>query len=190
MAAALAILISLAPSPGDSLSKLVMRTNEKNLKSAPFDVIIVPGYPYRASTYSELFTVRLFFAKELYERGIAKHIIFSGAAVHTPYVEGKIMKEFSDALGIPRDKTFVESQALHSYQNVKYGKRLAKKLGFKKIAIATDPYQLSYMRLLAPGMPILSFLPDTPTMRQYIQPLPKVDESKSYVKDFVPLKER
>lgn len=190
LVALVALLMSLAPSREESLTKLVTRLNAKHLKQAPYDVIIVPGYPHRSATYPELFTTRLFYAKELYESGVAKHIIFSGASVHTPYEEGKIMKEFSKALGIPAEKTFVEPEALHSWQNVKYGKRLAKKLGFKKIAVATDPFQLSYMRLLAPGMPILSFTPDTPSMRRYMQPLPEVDESKAYIKDFVPLKER
>lgn len=188
--AVIAILISLAPSRQESLTRLVNRVNAKNMQRAPYDVIIVPGYPYRAATYPELFTSRLFFAKELYESGVARHIIFSGAAVHTEYEEGKIMREFAVALGIPEEKTFVEPHALHSWQNVKYGKRLAKKLGFKKIAVATDPFQFSYMRLLAPGMPILSFLPDTPSMQKYILPLPDIDISKARVKEFTPLKER
>ncbi|MBL0308543.1 MAG: YdcF family protein [Bacteroidetes bacterium] len=185
-----AIAISLAPSRQDSLTKVVNRFNAKYMEKAPYDAIIVPGYPYESKSYPELFTTRLFFAKELYESGVAHNIIFSGAAVHTPYTEGKVMKIFSEAMGIPAEHTFVESEALHSWQNVKYGKKLAKKLGFKKIAVATDPYQLSYLRLLAPGMPILSFQPDTPSMRHYIQPLPEVDVSPAFVKDFIPLNER
>jgi uncharacterized SAM-binding protein YcdF (DUF218 family) len=94
----------------------------------------------------------------------------------------------ADSLGIPPQHTFVEDKAIHSYQNAIYGKRLAKKLGFKKIAIATDPYQFAYMtyllNLFTPGMPILTFMPER--MVEFIQPLPDIDSSDAYLHDFVP----
>jgi len=163
-----------------SLQKLVDKRNAKSFAKAPFDVIIVPGYPYQSESHPELFNIRMHYAKTLYERGITKNIIFSGAAVHTPFVEGKLMKQFADSLGIPSANTFEENYARHSNQNLVKGKRMAKKLGFKKIGVATDPFQFAYMTLLAdiytPGMPMLTFSPDS--MNVYDLPLPEIKLSK------------
>jgi uncharacterized SAM-binding protein YcdF (DUF218 family) len=159
-----------------SLQKLVDKRNAKSFAKAPYDVIIVPGYPYKAATHPELFNIRMHWAKSLYDRGITKNIIFSGAAVQTPFIEGKLMKQFADSLGIPSVNTFEENEARHSNQNLVKGKRLAKKLGFKKIAVATDPFQFSYMTLLAdiysPGMPLLTFSADS--MGVFFKPLPEI----------------
>lgn len=178
-----------------SLNKAVIGSYTRAIKHAPYDVVIVPGFPYHYATKdSILLNLRLFWAKELYEKGITKNIIFSGAAVHTPYNEGIILKIMADSLGIPATHTFVEPEALHTTTNAKLGKKLAQKLGFKKIAAATDPFQFAYMRVLmwfaAPGVPILTFTPDTPTVQKYLRPLPIVNERDALVKDFIPLKQR
>lgn len=169
-----------------SLDKLVQRKNKISYAKAPYDAIIIPGYPYKASSNGELFAIRIFWAKALYERGVAKNIIFSGDAVHTPYIEGRIMKIFADSIGIPAEHLFEETEALHSNQNIVKGKALAKKLGFKKIAIATDPYQFSYMTTLvdlyAPGMPLITF--STDSMAYFNQALPNIDEQAAYIKNW------
>lgn len=178
-----------------SLNNAATKSYKRAIKHAPYDVVIVPGFPYKYNTKdSVLLNMRLYWAKELYDKGITKNIIFSGAAVHTPYNEGIIMKIMADALGIPKEHTFVEDKALHTTSNAKLGKRMAHALGFKKIAAATDPFQFAYMRVLmwfsAPGVPILTFTPDTPTVKKYLQPLPMANEQDAFIKDFVPLEAR
>ncbi len=189
------IIISLSLFCSCSLDKAVINSYNRAIKHAPYDVVIVPGFPYKYATKdSILLNLRLYWAKELYEKGIAKNIIFSGAAVHTAYNEGMILKIMADSLGIPAEHTFVEPEALHTTTNAKLGKKLAHKLGFKKIAAATDPFQFAYMRALmwfsAPGVPILTFTPDTPTVQKYLQPLPVVNERDAFVKNFVPIEQR
>lgn len=178
---------------GCTPAQRIARADKKVQKKAPFDVVIVPGYPYVTAEYPYsternriLLNTRVHWAKELYDKGIVKNIIFSGAATHTPFIEGKIMKIMADSLGIPSEHTFVEDKALHSYQNAIYGKRLAKKMGFKNIAIATDPYQFAYLTYLVniftPGLPIITFKPER--MVEFIKPLPSIDSSEAFIKDF------
>lgn len=185
----LVLSITLLAFQGCSLAQKVEATTLRNLKNAPYDVIVVPGYPYRDVKYPELFTTRLFYAKELYDKGLARNIIFSGAAVHTPYVEGTIMKIFADSLGISSTHTFAETVAEHSHQNARLGYKMARQLGFKKVAIATDPFQFSYMTLLrglfAPRTKLLSFHPNK--MGYYNQQLPAIDSSTAFKKDFQPI---
>ena len=174
-----------------SLKNRVERSNKKYFGRAPYDVVIVPGYPYYDTTPRfPLLACRMYWVKELYDKGIAKNIIFSGGAIHTQYNEAKVMKIISDTLGIPQRHIFLEEYAPHSYQNVTYGNKLAKKLGFKKIAVATDPYQFSYLTIFlpsAPGVGILTFSPDSAEAKKYFQPLPYFNPRDAYVKDFTPI---
>jgi len=107
----------------------------------PFDVVIVPGVPFGDSATSSIFRARILWAKYLYDQKLTKNIIFSGAAVYSPYEEGKIMKMIADSLGVASENTFSETSAEHSTENVYYSWKMALQLGFKKIALATDPFQ-------------------------------------------------
>ncbi len=133
----LAISISgcmlLRPSP----AKLYKRA----LQNGPYDVIIVPGVPFHGKEWSMPMKGRVIWACHLVKHGIAKNIIFSGGAVYTPYVEAKTMALYAEALGIEKDKIFIETKAEHSTENIYNSYHLAKKLGFKKIAVASDPFQ-------------------------------------------------
>lgn len=176
-----------------SLDKRVARSNKKYFAKTPYDVIIVPGYPYyEKNAPYPLLEARMNFAKELYEKGLTKNIIFSGGAIHTAYTEAKIMSIIADSMGIPANHIFIEDKAPHSFQNVTYSAKLARKLGFKKIAVATDPFQFSYMTLFLPAgrVGILTFSPDSMQNKKYFQPLPEFETRDAYVKDFVPLEQR
>lgn len=106
-----------------------------------YDVIIVPGIPYDPTSISSIMKVRILWAKYLYDNGFTKNIIFSGSAVYSPFIEGVAMKIIADSLGIPPDHTFFEIKAEHSTENIYYSWRMAKEMGFKRIALATDPFQ-------------------------------------------------
>jgi len=117
------------------------KTFQANINNLPLDAIIVPGAPYNGTKWNNVMRYRILWSKFLFEKGYAKNIIFSGAAVHSPYVESKIMALYSQALGIPKENIYTEEKAEHSTENVYYSYYLCKKYGFKNIALATDPYQ-------------------------------------------------
>src|SRR6476620_7819913 len=85
------------------INRLANNTCENHVIKAPYDVIIVPGVPYDAAQVSQIYKARMLWAKWLYDRKIAKNIIFSGSAVHTPYVEAQTMKIMADSMGIPSE---------------------------------------------------------------------------------------
>lgn len=115
-------------------------------KYAPFDAIVVPGVPFEDSTWSKTMQLRVYWAKILWDKGMTKNIIFSGGAVYTKYSECKIMKLYALKLGIPEEHIFLDSLAEHSTENVFYSYHLAKHFSFKKIAIASDPFQIKMLR--------------------------------------------
>jgi hypothetical protein len=175
-----------------SLSNQSRRSFERAKKERPFDVVIVPGIPFDTVNENMVMKMRMLWAKFLYDSGYAKNIIFSGSAVYSPYTEGTIMKIIADSLGIPPEHTFAETTAEHSTENVYYSWKLAKQMGFKTIAVASDPYQAGLLRSFArrhcPGVksvPIVFGVLDIGN-----QTLPKIDPSSAYKEDFVSIMER
>lgn len=169
----------------------------KAKQEAPYDVVIVTGIPYSDSTNSGLiFAARVLWAKYLYDKGIAKNIIFSGSAVSTPYYEGKAMKIVADSLGVPSNHTFAEIKAEHSTENAWYGMKMAKKLGFKKMALAADPFQVKMLRnFLKKRCENMAYIPivyDSVIIdkNNWHAQIPKVDFSGAYEPKFVKLSDR
>jgi uncharacterized SAM-binding protein YcdF (DUF218 family) len=165
---------------------------ERALAHKPYDAIIVPGLPYDKENTSSVMKMRMYWAKYLYDSGFTRNIIFSGSAVYTPFVESVAMKVMADSLGIPSKHTFSETEAEHSTENVYYSWKMARGLGFKKIAVATDPFQASMLRSFirkhTPGVEIIPIIYDKIDIKD--KELPRIDTTSSFRKDFVSIKER
>ena len=167
---------------------------KKAQKEVPYDVIIVPGVPFASSDEwtEKVIRMRVYWASLLYKKGYAKNVIFSGSAVYTPYLESQVFAHYATQLGIPKEHIFLESHAEHSTENLYYSYKLAKLLGFKKIALATDPFQSKLLHRYARQHFIkISYIPAIldSVVGQNI-PDPIIDLEKSKVKNFVSLTQR
>jgi uncharacterized SAM-binding protein YcdF (DUF218 family) len=175
-----------------SVTRYAKRSFEEARKEVPFDAIIVPGVPYDTAKDNRIMVMRVYWAKLLYDSGFARNIIFSGAAVYSPYVEGIVMKLMADSLGIPPDHTFSETRAEHSTENIYYSWKLAREKGFTHLAVASDPYQSSllgsFTRRYCPGTKTIPII--FGTMGIDTLTLPRIDASSAYRKDFVSIVKR
>lgn len=175
-----------------SFTRYAAASYEQAKKDKPYDVIIVPGLPYEEANTTSVMTMRIYWAKHLYDSGYTKNIIFSGSSVYSPYVEGIAMKIIADSLGIPPDHTFSETKAEHSTENVYYGWKMAKSMGFKKIAVATDPYQAgmlrSFTRKYCPGVGAVPVVFGMLDMDGKV--LPVIDVTSAYAPKFVHIAKR
>lgn len=164
----------------------------KGVENQPYDAIIVPGFPFNGEKWDMVLQMRIHWAKYLYQKGYTKNVIFSGSAVATHFTESKVMATYAEALGIPGENLFTEEKAEHSTENVYYSYRLAKTLGFKKIALATDPIQTSYMRKFIKKFELpIGLLPtviDTLKILDLYEP--EINPEKAIRKDFVKLSSR
>jgi uncharacterized SAM-binding protein YcdF (DUF218 family) len=158
----------------------------------PVDAIIVPGYPHQKEGWSEVVKGRVYWAVYLYEKGLAKNIIFSGSAVYSPYVECEIMALYAAKLGIPRENIYVETKAEHSTENLYYSWQLAKNKGFKTVSLATDPAQSSFLKSFKRKFKMdVGFIPILyDTLKTIPKSDPIVDQEKAFVNNFVPITER
>lgn len=128
------------------ISQKKCKTYYADAKKITFDVVIVPGVPYEKCKWDTIMKGRIYWAKHLYDSGITRHIMFSGNSVYTSYYEAKIMALYANAVGIPDSVISIELKAEHSTENVYYSYKKCKNLGFKKIALATDPYQCKKLK--------------------------------------------
>jgi uncharacterized SAM-binding protein YcdF (DUF218 family) len=174
------------------------RTCKRLLSKArqrPYEVGIVPGVPFSGDKWSIIMKARVWWAKYLHDEAVIRHVIFSGAAVHSPYVEGEVMRQYALAIGMSDEHISVEPLAEHSTENILYSYKLAKKKGFEKIALVSDPFQSKLLkrftyRKVCPNIGMVPVVYDILNELENAQSDPCIDASGAYIRDFVPLKER
>jgi len=167
----------------------------EDAKKYPYDIVIVPGVPFEDSTWSRTMKGRIYWSKYLYDNGITKNVMYSGSAVYTPYTEGEIMALYGVALGIPEENVFSETMAEHSTENVYYSYKKARKLGFGRIALATDQFQAKMLKrftkkIVSPDVGIIPIVADTLESLLPLMVNPEIDYQKTFVNNFTPLTER
>lgn len=185
--AVLAILVS------SCLNRSASHSFERFSVNGPYDAIIVPGVPFENGEWSEVMKMRVHWAVHLYNQGMAKNIIFSGSAVYSPYVEAKIMALYAEQLGVDQSNIYTEERAEHSAENLYYSYRIAKDNNLKKIALATDPFQGSYLRGFAKKIKLddIGFLPIVfDTLGTLDLTTPTIDPTTAYVENFEAITER
>lgn len=154
-----------------------------------YDAIIVPGIPFNPPHWQDIMKARVHWAVWLYKNNKTKNIIFTGSAVYTPYLESKIMSLYAQKLGVPVKHIYEESKAQHGSENLYFSYKLAQKLGFEKVALATDPYQGALMfkhnRKFDLDLPYIPVLFDT--LETQGMPTPEIEYELAKVDSFVPI---
>lgn len=162
---------------------------------APYDIIVVPGIAFNNGVWDRTMKGRIYWAKYLYEQGITRNIMFSGNAVHTAFGEAQVMALYAEALGIPRQNIYLEMKAEHSTENIYYGYWLARREGFSKIALASDPFQTKMLRSFTRKKisAEVGFIPLVVDTLKTLEPLmtdPPINYQAAYKENFIPLKKR
>jgi uncharacterized SAM-binding protein YcdF (DUF218 family) len=164
-------------------------------KAEVFDVVVVPGVPFEKGKWSKTMKGRVYWSWFLYNKGIAKNVMYSGSAVYSPYYEGIIMAMYAQALGIPRENIFYETDAEHSTENIYYSYQKAKKLGFEKVALASDPFQTRSLKRftrkrVSPDIVLLPMVSDTMKVLKDKMKDPDIDSGKAFKTDFISIRKR
>jgi uncharacterized SAM-binding protein YcdF (DUF218 family) len=154
-----------------------------------YDMIVVPGVPLEDGKWSATMKDRVFWSKFLYEKGIAKNVMYSGSAVYSPYREAEIMAMYGEKLGIPKENIYTEIKAEHSTENIYYSYKKSKKLGFSTIALASDPFQTKMLRrftrkIVSKDVALIPIVYDTIRQMESVTPDPTIDYERAFVKDF------
>jgi uncharacterized SAM-binding protein YcdF (DUF218 family) len=193
----IALLFAVSFSACSFSDKGAKRMYKRWAANKSYDMIIVPGIPLEDSlVWSRIMRGRVYWAKFLYDKGIARNVMFSGSAVYTPYYEGKVMALYGEAIGIPKEHIYDELLAEHSTENLYYSYKKSKQLGFKTIALASDPYQSKQLRSfahlrLSKKIGIIPFVVDTLLLIEPQMQNPVIDYKQAkFNGNFIPLPKR
>lgn len=165
------------------------------IENGGYDIIVVPGVPFENGQWSRTMKGRVYWSLYLFEKGVARNIMYSGSAVYTPYREAEIMSRYAQSLGIPEENIFTETKAEHSTENIYYSYKKSMSLGFKSIALASDQFQTKMLhkytkKVVSPEVGILPMLTDTLEKMEPDMLDPKITYTDLLIEDFVPLNER
>lgn len=165
---------------------------EECIIKKPYDVVIVPGFPYDSTSMNKVLEQRIKWAYFLYKKGYTKNIIFSGSAVHSPYVEAEIMRLYALQLGVKEENIFTETKAEHSTENLYNSYVMAKDAGFNTIAFASHPAQTSFMKPFKRKFKLdIDFIPVIEDSLQSLNVnLKSLDVKPLFIPEFIALKER
>ncbi len=162
-------------------------------KVKPIDVAIVPGLPLYKGQWDTLLKTRMLWSVYLYKKGYVKNLIFSGNAVYTKWREGNCMSDIAKKLGVDEKNIFVDTIAEHSTENLFFGNELAKRKGFKTVALATDYFQCGMLYKFARRKidKKIYFLPVIfDSIQKDFNVSVVLDTTLNVKPDFIPLEER
>ncbi|ADW69249.1 YdcF family protein [Granulicella tundricola] len=90
-----------------------------NTDATHFDTIIVLGWPTAPDgKASKIQTARVMEAVRELMAGRAGHIIVSGGAAHSQFVEAEAMAKVAIEAGVPQEDVIVEGRAMNTIQNI------------------------------------------------------------------------
>ena len=116
----------------------------------PRDVAVIPGCPSNGDgSMSHCQKRRAAWGSLLWQDGAVSAFIVSGADVHNPYRESEGLLLGLVALGVPRDRVFTETQALHTDENIAFSLDLVDSLGFHSVVVASEGLQAKGMCAMA-----------------------------------------
>lgn len=178
-----------------TFSKKACRGLLEDSMKKKYDIVIVPGVPFENGKWSYVMKGRVYWSKYLYDKGITKNVIYSGAAVYTPYYESKIMALYAEKIGIQKENIFIDTLAQHSTENVYYSYKKARSLGFKRIALASDPFQTKMLKrftrkVVSPDVGLIPFVEDTLLLMGPQMIDPEIDYQKASARNFISLPHR
>jgi uncharacterized SAM-binding protein YcdF (DUF218 family) len=118
------------------------------------DVILVLGCPaYQGNavgpTFSNCVRLRAQHAAELYQHGLAAHIIATGGLTGPPPSEAAAMASVLKAEGVPADAITLEEQARDTVQNVQYSRAVMQARGWRTAILVTQPHHIRRAALIA-----------------------------------------
>jgi uncharacterized SAM-binding protein YcdF (DUF218 family) len=121
-------------------------------RAAPADALVVLGARVMpGGVPSGALLARVEKAVELYQRGLAPRLVFSGGIGVNPPSEAHVMREEAVRLGVPSEACVLEEQSHSTEQNARYSAELLRTLGVRRVVVVSDPYHLlrarQYFRL-------------------------------------------
>lgn len=108
-----------------------------------FDTIIVLGYPAaNDGKPSPIMRERVIEAVNLFNKGYADNIIFSGGGVKNKYTEADVMIEYAKLLGVPDNCIIREGESMNTYSNLRNSTTIMRNRNWSSAVVVTSPWHI------------------------------------------------
>lgn len=132
--------------------------------AAPVDCIIVLGAAVQGNEPTPVFAERIRHAVNLYQRGLAEKIIFTGGTgAGNQHSESSVARTFAQRLGIPDTAIYSEKSSHTTQQNLAEAAALMQQHGLHSAIIVSDPLHLKRAMWMANDAGIKAVSSPTPT---------------------------
>ena len=110
---------------------------------AKSDVIIVLGTGIKDGEPSDVFKERINHGIYLYNKGLAKKIIFTGGlGKGQSETESSVAKKYALSKGVPSKVIILEEKSSSTYENFKFTKQIMDSLSLKTALVVSDPFHM------------------------------------------------
>ena len=107
------------------------------------DAIVVLGARvYHGAIAGPSLSARTHRAVELYQRGLAAHIITTGGVGHHPPAESLVAKKLAVRLGVPEAAILTEETSTSTWENAENVATICRERGWKRVIVVSDPFHL------------------------------------------------
>ncbi len=136
-------------------------------QAAPSDVIIVLGAAAYDARPSPVFEERLRHGIDLYQRGLAPQVIFTGGfgGAGARFSESQVGRRYALKAGVPDKAILIETVSRTTRQNLQQAARLMQAKGMHRAIIVSDPLHMARAMRLAREEGIDALASATPTSR-------------------------
>ncbi len=81
-------------------------------------------------------------AVDLYRRGLADTLLFSGGVGDFPPSEASLARDIAVSLGVPSGACILEEESHSTAENARFSARILGERGVRKVLLVSDPYHL------------------------------------------------
>ena len=135
--------------------------------AAPADAIIVLGAAAYDAKPSPVFEERIRHGIDLYDRGLAPTLIFTGGygGVGARFSESQVARRYALRQGVPEKAILIESLSRNTHDNLRQARTLMQQHGLHRVIVVSDPLHMSRALRLSRQLGIDALGSPTPSTR-------------------------
>lgn len=113
-------------------------------QASPADAIVVLGAAAYDARPSPVLQERIRHALDLYRRGYADTLIFTGGYGYgARFSESQVARRYALREGVPEDAVLIEALSRTTYENLAQTRRLLQERGLHRVIVVSDPLHMA-----------------------------------------------
>jgi uncharacterized SAM-binding protein YcdF (DUF218 family) len=155
------ILLALFLWSGFVIGRILHVGSRENAQRS--DVIIVLGAAVRSGEPSPAFAARIRHGVELWKRGVAPKLLFTGGLGHGDKLcESEVARRMAIQSGVPASAILIEKESRITWENLIEAQRVMNERGLRAAVIVSDPDHLLRASLMADDLGLAHSTSPTP----------------------------